>query len=239
MTCPRSHSCYRLSWRQSQGWDKGASALPVSWTTQHWVGVRNVSSLRRQYPLLTSGDCAGKRRTESQEVLGGHPRLPKGASSESEEGACRTPNIPGGETVPPAFPLDPRFPRLSPFCSFPTFLHKRTLHFILSPSSPSPATPVLLSTPTAPPPPSSIMASPAPSPPNPRPLPPPGLLSLTPRSPRSAPGSRVPLAASLPPWPRPGPPGALWDRPGPRHPRAGTLPCQSLGAAGPARPTRQ
>ena len=66
-----TQSCYRLSWRQSQGWDKGASLLPVFWTTQHWVGVRNVSFLRRQYPLLTSGDYAGKRRRESQEVLGG------------------------------------------------------------------------------------------------------------------------------------------------------------------------
>ena len=35
--------------------------------------------------------------------LRGHPGLPKGASSESEEGACRTPNIPGGEW-PPRFP---------------------------------------------------------------------------------------------------------------------------------------
>ena len=195
-----TQSCYRLSWRQSQGWDKGASALPVSWTTQHWVGARNVSFLRRQYPPPHISRLCGETKDGVSRGLRGYPRLPKGASSESEKGACRTPNIPGGETVHPPFPLDPWFPRLSPFCSFPTFLHKRSLHFILSPSSPSPATPVLLNTPT--PPPSSIMASPAPSPPNPRPLPLPGLLYLTSRSPRSAPGSRVPLAASLPPWPR-------------------------------------
>ena len=118
-----TQSCYRLSWRQSQGWDKGASALPVSWTTQHWVGARNVSFLRRQYPPPHISRLCGETKDGVSRGLRGYPRLPKGASSESEKGACRTPNIPGGETVHP--PLSPRpmvptslallfFPDLSP-----------------------------------------------------------------------------------------------------------------------------
>lgn len=62
------------------------------------------------------------------------------------------------------------------------------------------------------------MAFPTPSPQIPDPLPPPGLLALIPQVPGPPSGSRVPPAASPPPWPRPGARGALWNRPGPSTP---------------------
>lgn len=144
-----------------------------------------------------------------------------------------------GKLRPSALPLSHASHISRPLPSFPTFLHKPTLRFFPSSSSSSPATLAPLNTPHPHPQPSSIMASPTPSPPNPRPHPPLRVLSLTSQSLRPPPGSRVPPAAFPPPGPRLGPPGTLWDRPGPLHPRAGTLPCQSLRAAGPARPTRQ
>lgn len=165
----------------------------------------------------------------------GHPGLPKGASSESEEGACRTPNIPGGETVPPPSPrptvptplassvLSRPFSTNAPFTSsFPPSHPVPQLQFS---SAPAPRHP-----PSWPPPPLPPLKSP--------PLPPPGLLSLTPSFPSLCPG--VPgTPGGLPAPPGPGPAAGGAGTAPPRHPRAGTLPCQSLGAAGPARPTRQ
>lgn len=150
MTCPRSHRVVTdcLGGRARVG-TKGLLLSPFFGLPSTGWGVRNVSFLRRQHPLLTSGDYAGKRKRESQVVLGGIRGFQR-EQAESEEGACRTPTSQEGKLWPPRFPLDPRFPRLSPFCSFPTFLHKHTLHSILSPSSPSPATPVHLNTPTPP-----------------------------------------------------------------------------------------
>ena len=198
-----TQSCYRLSWRQSQGWDKGASALPVSWTTQHWVGARNVSFLRRQYPLLTSGDYAGKRRTESQEVLGGIHGFQREQAVSLRKGPVARQTSQEGKLCPPTPRLSPRptvptslallfFPDLSPqtypsLHPFPFLTQSRNSS---SPQHPHPHPPAILHhglprpfPPKSPPPPPSWA-----------PLPNPSFPSLCPGVPGTPGGLPAPLA---------------------------------------------
>lgn len=188
VTCPRSHRAVTVSGGQSQG--RGPRGPPRScvWGSPAGAGGRE--------PLSSGGSAPSppqaRRRGPDGVSLGREPALSLGRGM--SHATCPRRN--GG---PPA-PASSRSAHLCPLSSSPAILHHPTLHACLL-SSPGQATPSALAAPSRHPP-----SWPFPPPLFPKswtPFPLPGPLTLIPQVPGPPSGSRVPPAASPPPWPRP------------------------------------